>query len=52
MSAALFPSFPQLMPFVIRPPAVAPMMLDRFMQVVFCVLDPPLALVRASSLVE
>ena len=43
LAPALFTRFPQLVPFVIRLPAVPPMMLNRFMQFVLSVRDPPLA---------
>ena len=43
LAPASFPRFPQLASFVIRLPAMAPVMLNRFMQVVLGVLDPSLA---------
>ncbi len=43
LTPALFARFPQLVAFVIRLPAVPPVMLNRFMQLVISVGDPPLA---------
>jgi hypothetical protein len=43
LAPALFAHFPQLAPFVIRLPAVPPVMLNGFMQFVLSVSDPSLA---------
>jgi hypothetical protein len=43
LAPALFARFPQLVAFVIRLPAVPPVMLNRFMQLVVGMGDPPLA---------
>jgi hypothetical protein len=43
LTPALFARFLQLAPFVIRLPAVPPVMRNRFMQLVISVCDPPLA---------
>jgi hypothetical protein len=43
LTPALFARFLQLVPFVIRLPAVPPVMLNRFMQLVVGMGNPPLA---------
>ena len=44
LAPALFPCFAQLVPFVLRLPAIASVVFDRLAQVVFCMLNASLAL--------